>query len=278
MKITDLGGHSGCKVKLIEDTNRVFVRKIAANAAYNDRLKRQMEKQKAYNNELLKAPKIYSYGIENELFYFDMEYIQGITLAESIKSIEAGKIGKIVDSIANSIYSMDEGIADESIFKKKIESLTKSEEIMNSIVAKEGLKMLESYCWDGFKKSACHGDMTLENIIVKDNELYLIDFLDSFYDCWIIDAGTLLQDVQLMWSYRMQKSISNNTMVRLLIFHDILLDKLKRKLPESMADIYYALLLKLLRIYPYTKDQYTLKFLDEKTNMVINILKRGEYR
>ena len=278
MNITDLGGHSGCKVKLIEDTNKVFVRKITANAEYNNRLKKQMEKQEAYNNELLKAPKIYSYGIENELFYFDMEYIQGITLAESMKSIEAGKIENIVDSIANSIYSSDEGVADTCVFKKKIESLTSSEEILHSIVAKKGLKMLDSYCWEGFKKSACHGDMTLENIIVKDNELYLIDFLDSFYDCWILDAGTLLQDAQLMWSYRMQNTISNNTMIRLLIFHDILLDKLKRKMPENMSDIYYALLLKLLRIYPYTRDQYTLRFLDEKTNMVINIIESGDYR
>ena len=145
MNITDLGGHSGCKVKLIEDTNKVFVRKITANAEYNNRLKKQMEKQEAYNNELLKAPKIYSYGIENELFYFDMEYIQGITLAESMKSIEAGKIENIVDSIANSIYSSDEGVADTCVFKKKIESLTSSEEILHSIVAKKGLKMQMFY-------------------------------------------------------------------------------------------------------------------------------------
>lgn len=278
MRKTDLGGHSGCKVKLIEDANRVFVRKIAANEKYNVRLKKQMKKQADYTNALLNTPEIYADGMQDGLFFFDMEYIQGITLAESIKSIEAGKIEKIVDSIVNSIYPEHEGVADTDVFKKKIESLANPIKKIGSGVAEQGLELLDAYCWEGFKQSACHGDMTLENIIVKDNELYLIDFLDSFYDCWILDAGTLLQDVQLMWSYRMQNLVSNNTLIRLLIFHDIFLDKLKRKMPGRMSDIYYALLLKMLRIYPYTKDEQTLDFLNEKTKMIIDIIKSGDYR
>ena len=40
-------------------------------------------------------------------------------------------------------------------------------------------------------------------------------------------------------------------------------------------DVYYALLLKLIRIYPYTKDEKTYEFLNEKTKMVLGIIRDG---
>lgn len=130
------------------------------------------------------------------------------------------------------------------------------------------------HSWDRFGKTACHGDLTLENIIMKDNQLYLIDFLDSFYDCWIMDISTLLQDVQTLWSYRYQDEISNNTLIRLIIFRDILIDKVKSIVGSEYIEVYYALLLKLIRIYPYTKDERTYEFLNKETKAVIEIIKK----
>ena len=37
-------------------------------------------------------------------------------------------------------------------------------------------------------------------------------------------------------------------------------------------EVYYALLLKLIRIYPYTKDEKTYMFLNQKTQSVMNII------
>ena len=46
---TDLGGHSGCKVMLMEpDGRRAFVRKISGSIHYNDRLLKQMTKQAGF--------------------------------------------------------------------------------------------------------------------------------------------------------------------------------------------------------------------------------------
>lgn len=93
MNITDLGGHSGCKILLYEDTDKVFVRKISGSFDYNTRLEIQAKKQANFMSAVVKTPKIYSMGYTDEgLFYFDMEYIRGITLSEYIGRIEIGKI------------------------------------------------------------------------------------------------------------------------------------------------------------------------------------------
>ena len=46
-------------------------------------------------------------------------------------------------------------------------------------------------------KNVCHGDLTLSNLIFKNNEIYCIDFLDSFIDSPIIDLVKLKQDSSL---------------------------------------------------------------------------------
>ena len=114
--------------------------------------------------------------------------------------------------------------------------------------------------------------MTFENIIVKEGKLYLIDFLDSFYDCWIMDAATLLQDSFTMWSYRNEKQ-DINTVIRLMIFRDIVTEMIEENAGSSfMLEVYYALLLKLVRIYPYTEDRVTLEFLNDKTKIVMKLI------
>lgn len=279
MHITDLGGHSGCKILLCEtDDNNVFVRKISSSHKYNDRLRVQAKKQKKFKSKQVKAPAILNQGeTEEGLFFFDMEYISGITLAEYIKTIEIGKVRNLVETLIDDVASMernDINIDTEAVFQEKIASLKKQLLPLSNHVVNEALILLESHLWNGIAQTSCHGDLTLENIIVKDNQLYLIDFLDSFYDSWILDIGTLLQDVQTLWSYRFEEDININTLIRLIVFRDILLDYIRDKNEEMVLEVYYSLLLKLIRIFPYTKDERTYKFLTEKTNTIIDLIKQ----
>lgn len=280
MNITDLGGHSGCKILLCEKSNNeIFVRKISSDKNYNKRLIVQAEKQATYSNPNIKVPKVLQTGYtDGELFYFDMEYIQGITMAEYIKTIEIGKVRSICESIVNNIVSRDSEDAnvDESIFINKIASLKEKLQLQNNPVINEAIELLNKHSWKRFRKTQCHGDLTLENIIVKDNQLYLIDFLDSFYDCWIMDISTIMQDVQTMWSYRHDEETEINTKLRLLVFRDILMDTIKKVSPKDYVEVYYALLLKLIRIFPYTKDKETYDFLNVKTKSIINIIREIE--
>lgn len=279
MNVTDLGGHSGCKILLCEeDDNKIYVRKISSDKSYNDRLKIQANKQASFKNNVVKAPCVFATGYTQEgLFYFDMEYIQGITMAEYMQTIEVGKVRGLVESIIRDIVAVSNAYSevDESIFINKIRNLRAKLSSNNNPVINEALDILENHSWKRFSKTTCHGDLTLENIIVKDGQLYLIDFLDSFYDSWIMDISTLMQDVQTLWSYRFQKEININTLIRLIIFRDILMDTVQKISKKDSIEVYYALLLKLIRIYPYTKDEWTYKFLNQKTNSIISIIKNG---
>ncbi len=281
MNTIDLGGHSGCKILLVESGTKNYVRKISRDVSYNERLKKQCEKQAVYSNELIHTPQVYNSGCGKDgLFFFDMEYIHGITLAEYIKTIEIGKIDSLVDRILSGFIHMNDGHVgsevDINVFRTKIADLKDKLGKENNLVINSALEMLARHDWSKFIPSVCHGDLTMENIIIKNDEIYLIDFLDSFYDCWIIDIGTLLQDVQALWSYRFQNSLGMNTILRLIVFRDLLLEKVEKEKPGYSIEVYYALLQKLLRIVPYTKDLQTYKFLLQKIKMTMNMISKQE--
>ncbi len=278
MNCYNLGGHSGCQIHLIEDDDgNVFVRKVSKDNAYNKRLEIQCEKQTTFKSRFIKAPIVYRQGYTEEgLFYFDMEYIQGMTLAEYIKTMEIGKVKGLVESLVLSLVPEQKELVTEEekqkaidIFSNKISELKKCLVNKNEPVITQALHLLENHDWSIMKPSLCHGDMTLENIIIRNDCLYYIDFLDSFYDSWFLDVGTLLQDVQVMWSYRFQNEVSMNTVLRLIVFRDLLLDEINKIEPSYVIEIYYALLQKLIRIFPYTTDEQTDQFLLQKTEMVL---------
>lgn len=279
----NLGGHSGCQIYLIEDDDgKTFVRKISKDEDYNERLKAQSEKQASFKGDPVKAPVVLKQGYTEEgLYFFDMEYVQGITLAEYIKTMEIGKVKGLVESLVSSlipktsITPIPESNVSQ-IFARKLSELRKTLSVHNNPIIDQSLALLETHDWSKLTYSQCHGDMTLENIIVKNDILYFIDFLDSFYDSWFLDIGTLLQDVQVMWSYRFQETVSMNTVLRLIVFRDLLIDEIKKVNPAYVVEIYYSLLQKLIRIYPYTKDELTYHFLNEKTSLVIEKIMKLE--
>lgn len=284
MNTYNLGGHSGCQIFLIEeDDGRVYVRKISKDKEYNSRLKIQSEKQANFSGEPIRAPKVFQQGYTDEgLFYFDMEYVQGVTLAEYIKNMEIGKVRGLVEALVSSLVPQRKvSVSEEQekevrdIFEKKFADLHEKLYGKNEII-NEALALLETHDWSKLSPSKCHGDMTLENIIVRNDQLYFIDFLDSFYDSWFLDVGTLLQDVQVMWSYRFQNDVSMNTVLRLIVFRDLLLEEIRKIDPSYVVEIYYALLQKLIRIYPYTKNELTYNFLNEKTRIVLKNIKTME--
>ena len=67
-----------------------------------------------------------------------------------------------------------------------------------------------------------------------------------------------------------------NTVLRLIVFRDLLIDEIKQVNSAYVVEIYYSLLQKLIRIYPYTKDELTYHFLNEKTSLVIEEIMKLE--
>jgi hypothetical protein len=275
-----LQGYSGCGLYIKEDGDKLSVVKVSKNEDYNVRLLRQCEKQANARISGFKAPMILGQGFNDSgLFEFRMEYLNGLTLAEHFRTIRISEIGAIAErfiSMIPEVYIYD--IEAVTVFKKKIEDLnytleSKSEQIKNAFL------QLSEFDWKFCVRSGCHGDMTFENIIIDNNEVYLIDFLDSFYDSWMIDFAKILQDVECGWSYRYDKEKDENLQVRLSIFLDYIIKRLLSLKDGKylVLTIYHILLLNLIRILPYTKDTETVEYLDrqiEKISVkIINDLK-----
>ena len=126
MNSYNLGGHSGCQIFLIEDDDgQVFVRKISKDVDYNERLEVQSKKQASFLGDPIRAPRVLDHGYTDAgLYFFDMEYVQGVTLAEYIKTMEIGKVKGIVESLVNSFVSntpvafLENTVSVEEIFRK----------------------------------------------------------------------------------------------------------------------------------------------------------------
>lgn len=106
-----------------------------------------------------------------------------------------------------------------------------------------------------------------------------IDFLDSFYDSWMIDAAKILQDADIMWSYR-NVSRNNNLIVRLTIMRDLITEKIGKMFmgDKILETVYMILLLNLLRVYPYVKDSLTERFLSTKIPYIVKKVENQKWR
>lgn len=270
-----LTGHSGCNVLLMQDDEEIFVRKSSGKEKYNFRLKKQCKKQSNFvSTQKVLAPAVTSAGYEDGLFYFDMEFVQGKTLAEYTSSILITEISDFIRLLFKSLYieSSVVNVKANMIFGNKISTL--ENELSDVKTLEPIFEILKNHDWSNIYKSPCHGDLTLENIIItKDKKLYLIDFLDSFYNSWMVDIAKLLQDLELKWSFR-HTELSQNRELRLLVAKDALIEEILKTEngEQNLNNIYHILLLNIVRIYPYATDSKTLAFLDNAVNTIKNKL------
>ncbi len=253
--IRELNGHSGCKVLLINKGNTLFVRKISPKFEYNDRLKKQFNKQSLFKDSEFNTASIYDEGYLDGLFFFDMEYINGISFNSFVsqspfkKSLEI--FAQILAFIQRKIKYTYTDYAD--VIKQKLDTIQ-----LNFYLPELKLSDKNTILNGGY----CHGDFTFENIILSKGNIYLIDFLDSYIESPIIDIAKIKQDLTLNWSNRRTKSDPLD-----LIKNDKLLAELgqfifSQNLSEKAIDLQHQIAL--LRILPYTSSPVTqLKILEK---------------
>lgn len=278
--IKSLSGHSGCQINLMQTGDGdFFVRKISGTKNYNVRLRVQMVKQARFPGSEIKAPNVINSGVdENGLFWFDMQYLNCQTFAHYMSYITVREIAKMIDILMDELHVADSHINPEAnkIFHAKIESLRKN--IPDNKIYVSALDRLDKFDFSQIPESLCHGDLTLENILIDtDNNVYLIDFLDSFFNSWMVDAAKLLQDLELGWSYRYDK-MSPNLQLRLLVAKEALIGTLSA-MPngrDTVIKVYYILLLNVMRIVPYAHDDVTKEFLEKSIEKLNNILDTKE--
>ena len=253
--VKKLSGHSGCDVNLMSDQD-LFVRKVSASIDYNSRLEEQMRKQINFSSSFIKTPVVWRSGYTSDgLFYFDMQYIKGVSFFEyiqknSIASVKA-KLKIILDYISES-NEISEGISLDITSK------------INSLQIDRKYDRYKEYClnfdWQQVNKSYCHGDLTFENIIIWNEEVYFIDFLDSFTDTKLIDYSKIFQELYAFWSYRNKAKKFN--------IKYVILDEMVNLVAVTREATLRLLVLSLLRILPYS-DKDECQFLEEQMKYIL---------
>ena len=266
MVIKSLKGHSGCSVFLCshkKHPSKQFVRKISSSIAYNQRLLAQSKKQENFtsNIAIIKRPKILKSGYIDELFYFDMEYINGNLLCDHITTSDISTVMPYLEALKKYFA------CDKSINVDNYQLLVENK--INEIKAKvSGYDQYYDYVlsndWKKIPTNSCHGDFTLENLIVSNDKLYFIDFLDSFIETKLLDISKLLFDLRYFWS--------NRQLERKAIVKNIYIDSILSKTPvykNNLDTVNCLIVLNILRIIPYCKEQNTVFFLERSLEHAI---------
>ena len=278
--VKKLNGHSGCDISLFKtDSNELFVRKSSASLDYNVRLIKQIAKQKSFKtfDQKIFAPKILNTSLleRQKLAYYYMEYAQATVLSEYIKTVRMSEIGEFSNYFFLYLATIPQKTNPntQKIFEKKILSLKNplKSKFKRLTIA---FRTLLDTDWSEVPESSCHGDLTLENILVtKDKKFYLIDFLDSFFNSWMIDFAKLYQDLILGFSYRHQK-LNANSKLRILVAKESITERLLSTPggEKNLLLIYKILLLNVLRIGPYVKDDVTRHFVDNSIKIILKLI------
>lgn len=243
-------GHSNYNLKLHENV-------VTKSSNVDDiRLVKSALKQKEFKSNHFKSPNVIE--INNDSFL--MEYIQGESFSQfftlATKRDLDGLIRKIDGYFKERIIG--ETTLPIQILKNKLKSLPNGDTL---------LPLLDSESDIQIKVGLAHGDMTLSNMIFTD-EIYLIDFLDSYIESPTMDLVKLRQDTHLHWSLNMVNSVTDLSKIKLgLSYID---NWLVKNYPIEKYELLQ--IINLQRIYPYTNDVEIKKYLQININKLCEIL------
>lgn len=279
--IIKIEGRSGCKIEILQGKDQFIVRKTSSKLEYNERLKKQCQKQKDFiSGKECSTPLILNSGVNKEgFFFFEMPYITGDKYSEFLAKAEVGDVDKFVNGLISyidgNLKKADHVTVDPELIKNKILEVKKAlrNELSNDpFITKEFEFLLYNIPKSRIPIGICHGDLTLSNLIVSNDTIFLIDFLDSFIESPIIDYIKLRQETKFKWSLHLEKDIpiyQKNKIIQIM-------DHFDKRLAEHYSanefiKIWYCFLEKfnLIRILPYIKEKTEEQF-------IINALKNTD--
>lgn len=262
-RITPLVGYSGCSLFLCWHKAGYFVRKYSKSRDFNPRLMKQMEKQEYLFQRNKRSeywvPRILRTGNERGLFFFDMEYIAGENVFHYAQHRSYADIDRIMKNIFNIVvdFSHEKGSSRSNIYegtRQKVEAILASVKL-GSRIQEKILAKIKLLAHVEFPKSLCHGDFTLENIIVgRNGALYLIDMLDSYYDSYWFDLGKLHQDFEMNGSLTSVFGL-NKPLSKIKFMCEKLTTFCAEFSPDYLKVHHLVMMLVFLRILPYAKNK-----------------------
>jgi len=217
-----LTGFSGADVyRASRDGQSWFVRKVAASAAVNSRLRAQAAKQRAFGqavSQVLKTPAILNEGEVGGLYYFDMELVRGLDAVNYLRQAAYQDVIDFGQRICQYLRTAAELAAlnpatDHDLFGALFHKLCDVQRQTNLLSAPNlarlflALDRLRSFT--ALQPTLCHGDLTLQNLLVDETgELWAVDLLDPPYEHYWQDVSKLHQDLSGGWFLLHQGRIS----------------------------------------------------------------------
>ena len=227
MKRIEVEGHSGCQIQIKKRENNLVIDKFTNDEKYIPRLESQLNKQtNAAKNNIttnIIVPKVididtswpgeyhgimeYVYG-KNFIAFF--EYADKKTIDNFIKVIcefirnEITKSLCVTEYITDDLYNKWQSVKNNMI--KVADNNPKYSDDIKHIIKHCDKIFVKDIKFKDFYFGICHGDLTFSNIIFRDTEYALIDFLDSFIESPIMDIVKLRQDTKYKWSTLMYNS------------------------------------------------------------------------
>lgn len=263
---TSLKGHSGAQLTIEQRGNQAVVRKRAAGCALNERLRAQMLKQQIAQGHGVPCPVVFDSGDSDGCFYFEMEYLPSISVAQiQIDSLlfDRTTFVDFLESYLLGLAATKDGCLDPERFRDKIEQLQlrcESAIVLTDLLPAIGRisGFLRSADWNGIPKSKSHGDLTLENILFnRERGLFLIDFDHVDLDSYYLDIGKLFQDFWGQWCLR-ELALGGagqigllSAMLNLDALGAATLKRFEARWPGLREKLLQMVLLHLLRVLPY---------------------------
>jgi hypothetical protein len=249
-------GLSGCKIELL---SKDVIRKHSNGLNYNQRLQTQSIKQANFNNlafSNISSPKVLFYNSE-DLNYFDMEYCTGENVFqyfEYCSVLETQNIKNILfqyfDYLVENSFEYDNDYFKESVISKlsSLNSASEYKDIINLIIER-----YDDLNINNVKGSFCHGDLTFGNMLFTENQIYFIDFLDSFIDSYLIDFAKIKQDLFYHWI----ANLNDNKSLRILQIFSYYWYNISDRYHDIINSQAFDLIdfINLIRIEPYANEK-----------------------
>jgi hypothetical protein len=212
-----------------------------------------------------------------------MEYVPARTVASIVANAAPFDQEPVLKAIerALTLFRLQAGDAlGADIFQRKISDIVAK----STTRAADGLladkiagigRELSSRNWNAIPSSPCHGDMTLENILLQQKRAVFIDCDETFASSYWLDLSKLYQDVDGHWFLRKlyleppTKTALANAVGRLLRLAAPLRALALRLEPGFDAYRPHLTALNLFRTIPYTNDRKQIEFVLDRMRMVL---------
>lgn len=251
-------GYSGCNIELHNNC----IKKYSSSLSYNNRFLCQLKKQQQFISfSTIRVPMIYDIKVsDKDLLCAEMEYINGLSFVQLFQVHDYPYIYNqfltLFSYIKNLLDKATIRTVDKNLFLNKIQSISKFSTLYNTFIEQLDFSDLS------YPIGTCHGDLTLSNIIFKNDYIYLIDFLDSFIETPYQDIIKLRQDLKFMWSLMQILNLNFDLNKIKMVFYYLEME-LENYFKEYISSKSFHLLecMNYLRIVPYIKDIETQNYL-----------------